>query len=440
MRNTTPNRSSQFIAMAVSGDNVGQSAVANDLSSYLANTVRVESPVVEKRIEDVTLNANDSKLSFRKTDRIETWAELVDIAFVWLAHAENAGNHATLLSGTAEVVDSLTGIGAPYEVVLSVQPPQLQDDEDDDELPSTPLISFEIDPNQAPDSFSVYGLVDGARVGSYNVSLSQTEGHWNPKIAIVAESDLIGGALLRACIDHEGIEIHFETEHLYSYGTLAHRAGRPIPFRGYEWRSFTGFNTTQEKPSNKASEMRRLVGTTTDNSLFGWVVADYPKGWLVCDDGANETADFVNLTDDTLALIAVKAAKKGGTSTSTEALQLVQAQAAKNISFMEDLLLLHATLAKRQTGLVVFKDGQRQADAHGFLAALRDLKPASIHRRAIIVQPQLCQSEVQKAHNAMDRNSRNNNVLGMMRIDEMLRALDSRCAQLGFQMTVIGAV
>ncbi len=107
MRNTTPNRSSQFIAMAVSGDNVGQSAVANDLSSYLANTVRVESPVDENRIEDVTLNANDSKLSFRKTDRIETWADLVDIAFVWLAHAEHAGNHATLLSGTAEIVDSL---------------------------------------------------------------------------------------------------------------------------------------------------------------------------------------------------------------------------------------------------------------------------------------------------------------------------------------------
>jgi hypothetical protein len=185
--------------------------------------------------------------------------------------------------------------------------------------------------------------------------------------------------------------------------------------------------------------MRKLVGTSTDNSLFGWVVGEYPKGWLVCDDGANETADFINLTDDTLALIAVKAAKIGGTSTSTEALQLVQAQAAKNIFFMEHLQLLHTTLRKRQSGLVVFKDGHRQPDVEAFLNALRTLKPASIRRQAIIVQPQLRQSEVRTAHNAMDMNSRNTTVLSMMRIDEMLRSLDARCAQLGFQLIVIGA-
>jgi hypothetical protein len=62
LRNTAPNRSAQFTAVAVTGQDIGESAVAADLTSFLANTVRVKHPVSDERTEGVTVNPGLSKL------------------------------------------------------------------------------------------------------------------------------------------------------------------------------------------------------------------------------------------------------------------------------------------------------------------------------------------------------------------------------------------
>ena len=61
--------------------------------------------------------------------------------------------------------------------------------------------------------------------------------------------------------------------------------------------------------------------------------------------------------NDQLNLIAVKAAKANGGSTSTDAVHLVAAQLSKSLFFGDDLVLLHRTLSARKAGLVVFRDG-----------------------------------------------------------------------------------
>ena len=111
LRNTTPHRGAQFQTMSVSASNVGQSTVAADLRSYLASTVRVVSPVSNGHDEPVTISPSQSKLSFSKTDKIASWADFVEVSFAWLAHAETTTAAPVFLPGTADVSDSLAGVG-----------------------------------------------------------------------------------------------------------------------------------------------------------------------------------------------------------------------------------------------------------------------------------------------------------------------------------------
>lgn len=134
LRNTAPDRSTQFTAVAITGQNLGASATASDLSSYLANTVRVEHPVDDRRTEGVTVNPGLSKLTFKQADRVESWAELVEIAFVWLHASRSATARMAMLAGTADIVQSLDGVGAPYDMMLPIGAPDLPRDDLDDDL------------------------------------------------------------------------------------------------------------------------------------------------------------------------------------------------------------------------------------------------------------------------------------------------------------------
>lgn len=51
------------------------------------------------------------------------------------------------------------------------------------------------------------------------------------------------------------------------------------------------------------------IGRDGGNSLFAWVVDHYADGWLTCDDGQGEVADFVHLSPEgDLTLIHIKKA------------------------------------------------------------------------------------------------------------------------------------
>ena len=443
LRNTST-RDPQFVAMAVSGRDVGRGAVAADLCSYLASTVRVTHPVSKDVAEDVTVNPEHSKLTFRRTDKIGTWAEFVDIAFAWIGLTEQRNtNEPIFLPGASEPVQTLEGVGAPYDMMLThVIPDPPSDDRTDDYEPEPSTITFHVPPDQGPQAFRVTGLIDGSIVGEYDVHLASVNDRWEARFGAVRECDHVGGAALRAAVDQQGIEIHFESEHLYSNSAVTIRSSRAIPFRSYQWHDFSDHDVTLEKPSNSATIMRRLLGTEHDRSLFGWVTRQpvFRKGWLICDDGAHETSDFIHVHDDELNLIAVKAAKSNGTSTSTEAVQLVQAQATKNLLFIDDIRELTTILHRRRNRLVVFKDGQRQENPEAFLRALGNLRPGTVSRTTTIIQPQLRQPEVARAHTRMGLNDRGTNVLTMIRIDELFRAVDQRCANLGIHFIVVGSL
>jgi hypothetical protein len=77
--------------------------------------------------------------------------------------------------------------------------------------------------------------------------------------------------------------------------------------------------------------------------LFAWVVNRFADGWLTCDDGSGEVADFVHVSiDGVLTLVHVKGAKSNSKKRgiAVNAYEVVAAQAAKNLRYVQGPQLL----------------------------------------------------------------------------------------------------
>jgi hypothetical protein len=440
LRNTNSASPSQFTTISVGGIDVGESAQANDLLSYLAGTVRVVRDVDGGDPEQVTVNPDKQQLSFKRTDSIHSWAALVELAFFWIANAvpSNRG----LVAGTADHVYSLDDVGYPYDVLIRV--PLAEEGGTFDQVVDDDVfdlgVAFEVETGQDPSCFLSNVWMGGQYVGRAEMRIGLQDDRWEHRFRFVEAARPAEAQMIHSAVDAYGPEIHFATQHLYSTGYVSHRPGRPAHFRGFQWEDFSDFDIDQEKPHEKPTQMRAMVGTSADRSLFGWVVNRFNKGWLVCDDGANEVADFVYLTDEELIFIPVKAAKAHGLATSAGSIQLVQAQATKNLIFFdsEGLAGLHRTLKARSHNLVTFLDGVRQPNADGFLDYLAALQLSERSPGVTVVQPQLERSQIEAARGHVDRGRRQVNDLGLLRINAMLRSLDRRGADLGVKIKVIG--
>src|SRR5262249_47459496 len=135
-----------------------------------------------------------------------------------------------------------------------------------------------------------------------------------------------------------------------------------------------GYDVSKEKfwsgviPSNS----HEIIGT--EDSLFSWVKnkwrsPDAPpsaeSGWLACDDGSMEIADFIHLDDQSnppvLSLIHVKGAKscERVRDISVSAYEVVVGQAVKNVRFLDRILLEEGLKAglEHKIGKLVWRNG-----------------------------------------------------------------------------------
>lgn len=113
--------------------------------------------------------------------------------------------------------------------------------------------------------------------------------------------------------------VYYDSGHVVGPHGIGRRNVSPIPFDNWRFHDFSDFCIDVEKPdrSNDPAKIHALTGDSEDTSLFSWVVKHYSRGWLICDDGPGEVADFVHIgEDDTLRLIHVK--KAGNATPSRE--------------------------------------------------------------------------------------------------------------------------
>lgn len=298
--------------------------------------------------------------------------------------------------------------------------------------------SFEIVP---PVKGAVTGLSFIVECSLLGVSLGQAD------IAVTINDDMIGLALTwknsavantadhveceRALTDVDMVKIHYESGHAIAQGRCYSSQYTDQPFE-WTYQSFKGFNVRKEKPAlAKGQSLANAIGVNGDDSLFSFVLeklfvdaAGKPRGWLACDDGSMELADFIHLdpTNKVVTLVHVKASGKAETDrrASVSDFEIVVSQAVKNLRHLERRQL-GAELTKgkgKKIGTAVWHDGVKQKNRDGFLKAVEKLGDRYT-KVAMVVQPRLRQAEVKDCA-ALGKDT--NRLLRMKQLNTLLLA------------------
>lgn len=213
---------------------------------------------------------------------------------------------------------------------------------------------------------------------------------------------------------------------------------RPSPFAGWSWESFDGFRIDVEKPSGVVHER---VGCIGDDSLFGWVVRHLADGWLTCDDGSGEIADFVHV-DPTgvLSLVHVKRAHGHGPRRGVAVVpyQVVVAQAVKNLGFVSDPPLLRSRLAASAAHKAYWSFGRRVADRADLLEAL-DLRDTTSPCRVVVVQPHVSRTSYRRLAQRREDSEPSDDVLRLHLVESLLTSAALSVVGRGAQFVVVGS-
>lgn len=204
----------------------------------------------------------------------------------------------------------------------------------------------------------------------------------------------------------DALKVYYDSGHTFSGGSLYAVTTRPVPFTdGLDWKKFAGVTITQEKPLRKGSNTEadlNKIGSPRDHSLFTWVYEQYPKGYLWCDDGSGEIADFVHVHDGIISLIHVKAAASAAANReiAVSPYEVVCAQALKNIRMLEadDL---HAHLGQKVLAKSKWKrawrNGTNLTHPQSIPEAVKTIPYSQLERRVVIVQPHVTKAQIKKS-------------------------------------------
>ncbi|TDT51737.1 hypothetical protein DFO53_4245 [Enterobacter sp. AG5470] len=220
----------------------------------------------------------------------------------------------------------------------------------------------------------------------------------------------------------ELIKCWYESGHAIVNGWIFITNYRDVIYDNFKWADFEDYDICQEKP---------ITGTTTDlnliglrKSLFCWVknrwssrweneqyfnTTEKPTGWLYCDDGAGEKADFIHIDDyhnnTIISLIHVKAAKSDSKNRriSVGAHDIVLSQAVKNLRYANRKNLINDLTERAKTS-------EHKKCWHNNIPTTSDIfinhlatltaNPNQIKTRVIVIQPHTVKSFYEKNTNS----------------------------------------
>ncbi|MDO8107066.1 hypothetical protein Q6348_07625 [Isoptericola sp. b441] len=232
----------------------------------------------------------------------------------------------------------------------------------------------------------------------------------------------------------ELLTVYYESGHALTSDAVWSSSLAESRFPAWEWMEFDGFNITREKPgSGQPDDVHSLTGSPGETSLFTWVVRALDSGYLTCDDGPGEVADFVHLAnDETLSLIHVKAASsdRSGRGIAVQRFEVVVGQAVKNIAYLDPDKLIEALNRPRIAQPACWLDGARvpgRSEMLEFLGA----RSAHAPKRIIVVQPHV----TMRAHEAAWMSS----AMPVRLLDTLLNAARGSITGVGAEFHVWGA-
>lgn len=239
------------------------------------------------------------------------------------------------------------------------------------------------------------------------------------------------------------VDIYYESGHKYSGGKLWRQNFAPMPFPGWDWANFDGIDIEREKPADQTApqDIHDAIGRGDDNSLFAWVAQTYNGGWLICDDGSGEAADFVHLSnEDVLSVIHVKGASSS-LSTRTVSVsnyEVVASQASKNLLYVDRERLmarLEKTTLQRPAS---WTQGERADSRAEFLEMLGASK-ASGATEIVIVQPHLTEPVYQRLAREENGSIEKLDQLRLRLLEKLLHVTRASCVRYGLELRVISS-
>lgn len=378
------------------------------------------------------------------TGFVQTAREALDLVE---STAKAVGPSSALFPELAAELDSLQGVHGAYEVVVSDSdflPPETSDEARDAALALQGTI-IDVEGDATGPNFTLSVGHNGYEAGKLRGLVTMDGGV--VKVDFSYRSTPSGRGLVSPilqALDHGEIyTVHYASGQVISDGVLTSRQTRHLPFRNWSFHDFDGYDVTQEKPpphDRSAQEIHDDIGKADDNSLFAWVAQNYSDGWLTCDDGPGEVADFVHLaTDGTLSLIHVKAADSDSPRRTVKVTdyQEVVTQAIKNLHFVRAATALPdrlaaSTLARPAT----WKDGERVGARAEMIERLRQ-RSARAATRIVIVQPHQQHTVIEKIRVADEAGTADANVLRLRLLETLLTSALSTAVGAGLDLKVI---
>jgi hypothetical protein len=333
---------------------------------------------------------------------------------VWTHKAATFDNFVAM---TAAVLRTLGGVKRPAETTFrylasplatakpgavhsafdaSIMPPDLSADRDDEESEEANVaavvyetnLNVKADPQPSP-SFSVDAVRNLKSLGTFHVAVT-IEGDAKVTVGVdniqATDADPKALAIItKQASAGEKLNIRYDTGHSVSSRRVFTLRNRRVRFDAYEAHNFGGFDIEKEKPSS-------LDRIGKEDSLFCWVQRNL-GGWLACDDGSMEKADFIHLdeahTPSVLSLIHVKGAHSNSAArgVSVSAYEVVTAQAVKNLLWL-DRVDLAAGVKDSARVSNHFWHNHRGTKKDNFIARLEAL-PANHETRVVVLQPHM---------------------------------------------------
>ncbi|WP_417439639.1 hypothetical protein [Idiomarina abyssalis] len=225
------------------------------------------------------------------------------------------------------------------------------------------------------------------------------------------------------------VKVWFESAHSMLNGMVFKTELKDLPFDSFIWTDFGEakarlkssnsliYNEKPTKTNDSGKEVYDPSQIGLANSLFCWVKKNWnsswkkqtdftmvmnenPSGWLYCDDGSGEKADFIHIGEHhdkkVVTFIHIKSAKKSpkgeannGRGVSVGAHDVVVNQAVKNIRYCDRKNLEEAIKRQIDESKVrkVWKDGNDVEDGmEQFLKQVKSL-PISHDKRVVVIQP-----------------------------------------------------
>lgn len=440
-------------AKATSGSNLGDTLDPVEDSAYAMSSARCEMPESEAPAflkGTVGVTVGHSQLWFKAAPDLITYiltiAEILQYVDSSLQNEldtpdqfDRLAKRVTDIKTVSNAVE-LTVIGV--ESLVSAASPELQ--EAADKLQRAVLEVKE--GTNTSRLFLDVGL-DGTTGGTLAVNLKPVNNRFDlvvgfdprcnnplPAVSEVREA-------LETCRDL--VTIYYGSGHKYSDGQLWVQNFSNASFSGWDWRDFGTYDIKHEKPIGKkaSQDIHNTIAVSGDKSLFAWVVANYSTGYLICDDGSGEAADFFHLdTDDLLSVIHVKAASSNAPRRRVRPTdyEVVTSQATKNLVYMDRALLAARLKSPRVARPACWTNGAITTDRSEFLKRL-EASGGTARTEIVVVQPHMT-ARAYKRLRALDPASRTEDLLRLYLLDMMLNVARASVVKYGADLKVIGSI